>query len=103
MKQNSYGGLMAGNVFNILIYLFENLMFANQMESKSELTGLRTQLEGAGFKTIDIVKALKWLVDLKQHALSLTADASSGTFRIFGEDEVKKLAPSARHMLYCLE
>ncbi|MBY0544123.1 MAG: DUF494 domain-containing protein [Gammaproteobacteria bacterium] len=94
---------MAGNVFNILVYLFENLMLASQMDSKSDFTGVRTQLEGAGFKTTDILKALQWLADLKQYSSYLSSEISSSTFRIFGEDEQKKLSPSARHMLHCLE
>jgi Smg protein len=90
---------MKENLFDVLIYLFENYM-----DEESELVpdpdAIRTELLEAGFPQGDINKAFDWLESLAEQQIIRTA---SPTFRIFSSQEVVKLDVACRGFLLSLE
>jgi Smg protein len=91
---------MKENVFDVLIYLFENYM-----DSDVDLTPdpdlIRTELLEAGFPQTEINKAFEWLESLtEQHTIK---PVSSPTFRVFSSREMSKLDAECRGLLLFLE
>ncbi len=90
---------MKENLFDVLIYLFENYM-----DEESELVpdpdAIRTELLEAGFPQGDITKAFDWLESLAEQQTIRTA---SPTFRIFSGQEAAKLDVECRGFLLSLE
>ncbi|MEN8169194.1 MAG: DUF494 family protein [Pseudomonadota bacterium] len=94
---------MKQDVFEILIYLFENYMY-DEGELEQDRDSLQQELMDAGFHRGEIGKAFDWLE-------SLTVASSDGTqpsapqqsFRIYSEREVAKLDSDCRGFLLFLE
>lgn len=70
---------------------------------RPELSELKSQLENAGFNSLDIGKALQWVDELKNNNFHYLSKKPSSTFRVFSIDEEKKLAATTRYTLHCLE
>lgn len=70
------------------------------MERLPDNDAIRTELMEAGFEQLEVVKAFNWLESLSvQSAMSST----SATFRIFSDQEQRKLDIDCRNLLLFLE
>lgn len=91
---------MKENVFDVLIYLFENYM-----DDETELTpdpdAIRTELLEAGFPQREVNKAFDWLESLAEQTPIKTA--STPAFRVFSSQESAKLDTECRGLLMFLE
>ena len=91
---------MKENVFDVLIYLFENYMDADEdMNPDPDL--LRTELLEAGFPQAEIVKAFDWLDSLADY--QAIQPVSTPAFRVFSALEEAKLDAECRGLLMSLE
>lgn len=91
---------MKENVFDVLIYLFENYMDGD-VEIAPDPDVIRTELLEAGFPQLEINKAFDWLETLASK--QAIKPASSPAFRIFAEREAGKLDAECRGLLMFLE
>jgi Smg protein len=91
---------MKENVFDVLIYLFENYM-DEEVDPAADADAIRTDLLEAGFPNKEISKAFDWLESLAEQkpiqSISLPA------FRVFSEQECVKLDTECRGLLMYLE
>jgi len=94
---------MNENVFDVLMYLFENYFYENA-EPNPDRETLENELSEVGFTSPEVNKAFKWLDDLadpqRRPALT-TADVPS--VRVFNEPECRKLDLECRGFLLFLE
>lgn len=94
---------MKENVFEVLMYLFENYMDSdNALQTDPET--LKVELKEAGFLHNEINKAFAWLeglTELRENPDNITARSSS--IRIFTAREQEKLDVSCRGFLLFLE
>jgi Smg protein len=91
---------MKENVFDVLIYLFENYMDSD-VDQAPDPDLIRTELLEAGFPQPEINKAFEWLESLtEQQAIKAV---SSPAFRIFSAREMAKLDAECRGLLLFLE
>ncbi len=95
---------MNENVFDILVYLFENYA-DGEIELGFDQELLKQELNSVGFPRSDIKKAFVWLEDL---ALSGEDNVehptpSDRSIRVYNTHELKKLCTEARGFLYFLE
>ena len=67
---------MKDNVLDLLIYLFENYMSADD-EPRPDRHVLKMELEKAGFAEPDIERALEWLDGLSGEQLGKVAEAAA--------------------------
>ncbi|CAI8808040.1 DUF494 family protein [Methylocaldum szegediense] len=91
---------MKENVFDVLIYLFENYM-DDDVELTPDPDMIRTELLEAGFPQTEINKAFDWLESLAEQ--NSIKPASSPAFRIFSTQEMAKLDTECRGLLLFLE
>ena len=83
---------MKENIFDVLMYLFENYM-ENEM--------IKTELEEAGFNQTEVIKAFDWLESL---SLQGSIDPMvAPAFRIFSTQEQHKLDLECRNFLMFIE
>lgn len=94
---------MKENVLDVLMYLFENYMDNEEMESDQET--LKVELVEAGFARGEINKAFAWLEGLAamQENLPLKSLSAGPSIRVFTEQEVEKLSLESRGFLLFLE
>ncbi|MGZ4957085.1 MAG: DUF494 family protein, partial [Methylobacter sp.] len=79
---------MKENIFDVLMYLFENYM-EDEIEIFPDSDIVRTELLEAGFEQIEVNKAFDWLESLSlQRAIKTSA---SPAFRIFCSQEKARL------------
>jgi Smg protein len=90
---------MKENIFDVLIYLFENYM-ADEMEHLPDSDVIRNELEAAGFDPLEVSKAFAWLESL---SVENTMHCVCATFRIFSPQEEAKLDLNCRNLLLFLE
>ena len=91
---------MKENIFDVLMYLFENYM-EDEIEILPDSDIVRTELLEAGFEQIEVNKAFDWLESLSlQRAIKASA---SPAFRIFCTQEKAKLDLECRNLLTFLE
>jgi len=91
---------MNEDIFDILIYLFENYM-NSEIESAPDSDELKTELKEVGFTNNGINKAFDWL-----DSLALQEDAqfkSALNFRVFCTQEIEKLNLECRDFILFLE
>lgn len=91
---------MKENVFDVLIYLFENYM-DGETELGPDPDAIRTELLEAGFQQREITKAFDWLESLSQQ--KPIQSSSLPAFRIYSEQECVKLDTECRGLLMFLE
>ncbi|HYE37427.1 DUF494 domain-containing protein [Methylocaldum sp.] len=91
---------MKENVFDVLIYLFENYM-DDDVELTPDPDMIRTELLEAGFPQTEVNKAFEWLESLTEH--NAIKPVSSPAFRIFSGQEIAKLDAECRGLLLFLE
>ena len=89
---------MKENIFDVLMYLFENYM-EDEIEFLPDSDIIRTELLEAGFESYEVTKAFDWLESLSlQRAIKSTTNTA---FRIFCPIEIDKLDLECRgHILF---
>ncbi len=93
---------MKENVFDVLMYLFENYLYDDEPEPDRE--SLESELFEAGFQQIEIRKAFEWL-----DGLAACRDLPAGTvddsraIRLYTEAEMTRLDAESRGFLMFLE
>ena len=91
---------MKENIFDVLMYLFENYM-EEEIEMFPDTDVIRTELLEAGFESCEVNKAFDWLDSLSlQQALKSSVTT---TFRIFCSQEIAKLDLECRNLIMFLE
>lgn len=90
---------MKENVFDVLLYLFENYM-EEDPQKMPDPDSIRAELIAAGFPPRDIDKAFQWLESLTQ---SQPIQTTMPTFRIYAPEELSKLDQECRGLLLFLE
>jgi Smg protein len=91
---------MKENIFDVLMYLFENYM-EEEIEIFPDTDVIRTELLEAGFQHLAVNKAFDWLASLSLQGLIQTS--ASPTFRIFCAEEIVKLDIECRNLIMFLE
>ncbi len=91
---------MKENIFDVLMYLFENYM-EEEIEIFPDTDVIRTELLEAGFQQLEVNKAFDWLESLNLQDLIPTNTAP--TFRIFCREEIEKLDIECRNLILFLE
>ena len=91
---------MKENIFDVLMYLFENYM-EDEIEMLPDSDVIRTELLEAGFESCEVNKAFDWLDSLSmQGAIKPTVVPA---FRIFCTQEIAKLDLECRNLIMYLE
>lgn len=91
---------MKENIFDVLMYLFENYM-EEEIDELPESDVIRTELLAAGFESYEVTKAFDWLDSLSlQRAIKPTV---APAFRVFCVQEAAKLDIECRNLLMFLE
>jgi Smg protein len=91
---------MKENIFDVLMYLFENYM-EDEVEMLPDSDVIRTELLEAGFESCEVNKAFDWLESLGlQRTIKPTA---APAFRIFCTQEKAKLDLECRNLIMFLE
>lgn len=91
---------MKENIFDVLMYLFENYM-EEEIEIFPDTDVIRTELLEAGFQQLEVNKAFDWLESLNLQ--ELTPINTAPTFRIFCREEIAKLDIECRNLIMFLE
>jgi Smg protein len=91
---------MKENIFDVLIYLFENYL-DDDIELLPDSEGIKTELLQAGFRTGEVNSAFDWLETLTDQ--SDIIPSFSPAFRIFSAPEEAKLNIECRDFLLFLE
>ena len=91
---------MKENIFDVLMYLFENYM-EDEIEKLPDSDVIRTELMEAGFESYEVNKAFDWLDSLSlQNAIKPTI---AHAFRIFCPQEIARLDLECRNLIMFLE
>ena len=91
---------MKENIFDVLMYLFENYM-EDEIEMLPDSDVIRTELLEAGFESCEVNKAFDWLDSLSlQRTIKPTV---APAFRIFCAQEIAKLDLECRNLIMFLE
>lgn len=96
---------MKENVFDVLMYLFENYMGEDPEISQDQET-LTTELTQAGFPRGEINKAFSWLEglsNLRQQDTALLQDNRLGSVRHYSEREKSKISAECRGFVLSME
>lgn len=91
---------MKENIFDVLIYLFENYL-DDDIDLSPENEDIKTELLQAGFEPNEVNNAFDWLETLTVQ--STIKPTISSAFRIFSPQEEKKLDIECRDLLLFLE
>ena len=91
---------MKQDIFDVLIYLFENY-FDDDNDSFPDSESINSELLDAGFQQMDVNKAFDWLESLTETEIALPAVVSS--FRVFSAQEQQALDLECRNFLMFLE
>jgi len=92
---------MNENIFELLMYLFENYMDDSEDETETSSDVIRTELLEAGFKQIEVNKAFNWLESLSDEFV--ISPIASSSFRVFSPQEIIKLDIECQNLLIYLE
>lgn len=91
---------MKENIFDVLMYLFENYM-EDEIEILPDSDVIKIELQEAGFESCEVNKAFDWLESLSlQRAITPTVATA---FRIFCPQEQDKLDLECRNLIMFLE
>ena len=91
---------MKEDIFDVLIYLFENYL-DNDGENYPDTDLITSELLDAGFQQPDVNKAFDWLESLADMEAITTVVSSS--FRVFSSQEIEVLDLECRDFLMFLE
>ena len=94
---------MNETVVDVLIYLYENYLDAEQSE-QTDQNAVREELIEAGFPQVEINKAFDWLDELaSQQTTPVYRDHRNQSVRIYTEREARQLGTEGRGLLHFLE
>ena len=93
---------MKQDVFDVLLYLFENYMY-DEGELEPDQEHLRDELLEAGFRQNDIYKAFNWLEGLVELSEEPYEPVVSHALRIYSTHELERLDTECRGFLLFLE
>jgi len=94
---------MKQDVFDILLYLFENYLY-DEGELEQDRESLRKELLDAGFRSTEIGKAFDWLEGLAAIPERVTGNmVRQQSIRIFSDEEQERLDVDSRGFLLFLE
>ncbi len=91
---------MKENIFDVLIYLFENYL-DDEMDLTPDNEDIKSELLQAGFEANEVNNAFDWLETLTEQ--STIKPTISSAFRIFCPQEEVKLDIECRNLLLSLE
>ena len=95
---------MKEGVLDILIYLFENYFDAETDDGiEPDRETLKLELERAGFPSVEVERALRWLEDLAGDPSRLEPSPTSRAIRVFAALEQARLDTDCRGYLVHLE
>lgn len=97
---NNQPRLMKENIFDVLMYLFENYM-EEEIDILPDSDAIRSELLKAGFQQLAVNKAFDWLESLSSKSTIQTSVAQ--TFRVFSREEIAKLDLECRNLIIFLE
>lgn len=92
---------MKEDIFDVLIYLFENYMDDETFSDFIDSDAVRTELLAAGFEQPEVTKAFDWLESISLQS-PLVAHLTPN-FRIFSTPEKMKLDIDCQNLLIYLE
>jgi Smg protein len=94
--------MMDNTVFDILVYVFDRYMFED-LPVAAERADIARDLEVAGFRGVNVERALDWLADLanQREQPGLTADERA--FRLYSAEESERLDAGCQGLLLSLE
>lgn len=92
---------MKENIFDVLMYLFENYM-DDEREIPPDNDKVKTELLEAGFEHREVVRAFDWLESLALEGSDISPQASS-SFRIFSPFEKERLDIECQDLILMLE
>lgn len=95
-------GDMTGSVLDILIYVFDQYMLAEEPEVPERET-LAADLERAGFGRHNVERALDWLADLAGERSRPAIDSTQPSLRVFSTQEMERISAGCRGYLLQLE
>jgi Smg protein len=94
---------MKENMFDVLMYLFENPAEASNWANRP-ISSIVNELTSAGFDKFDIHNALDWLEGLGEvQERTPWANTAMKATRIYTADESERLTPEAQGFLHFLE
>jgi Smg protein len=96
------GFLMKENVFDVLMYLFENYYMDDEGAATPDRERVQQELHNAGFPAAEIDRAFNWLEDLASDTPPPTMQAER-SLRLFSQHESKRLDTECRGFLLFLE
>jgi Smg protein len=91
---------MKENVFDVLLYLFENYI-DNDDVNKPDKDTLENELERVGFPEFEINKAFEWLESMT--VADESSDATVSTMRFYADQELERIDVECRGYLLFLE
>ncbi|SCZ64517.1 DUF494 family protein [Thiohalomonas denitrificans] len=96
---------MKQDVFEILLYLFENYVYDDDGDLEADRETLRSELTQAGFRQSEIGKAFDWLEGLAtmQDSPDSYPLANQQSVRIYSDPECERLDSECRGFLLFLE
>lgn len=93
---------MKENVFDVLMYLFENYYMDNENAATQDREFVQQELHNAGFPAAEIDRAFNWLEDLASDTPPPTMQAER-SLRLFSRHETERLNTECRGLLLFLE
>ena len=96
---------MKQDVFDILLYLFENYMYEEEGSLDQDRDSLRKELVDAGFRQSEIGKAFDWiegLASMQEYPASYPL-VNQTSVRIYSDEEQERLDCESRGFLLFLE
>ena len=93
---------MKENVFDVLMYLFENYYMDDDSPVTSDRESVHQELSQAGFPTLEIDRAFVWMEGLASEP-NPPATRSEYSLRLFSNREMDRLDTSCRGFILFLE
>ncbi len=94
--------MMENTVFDILVYVFDHYLF-EELPAIAERADIARDLENAGFRGVNVERALDWLAELADERSRPGLRADERAFRLYTADECERLDAGARGLLLSLE
>ena len=93
---------MKENVFDVLMYLFENYYMDDESPITPDRDVVEQELSKAGFPTREIDRAFNWMEELTRDAAPATLQAERSS-RLFSSREMERLDTECRGFILFLE
>ena len=94
---------MKENMFDVLMYLFENYYMDEELEMSPDRESLHSELVEAGFPASEISQAFEWLEGLAEQQHQIQPPQTENSIRIFSDRECERLDTESRGFLLFLE